>query len=409
MGMQDTQSGQVAGVQPSQPPARYGRLQDGAPLGLHLDACLAMRSRHSGCRACEDVCPARVLTVAAGEGPALQEGCLACGRCAGACPTGALALPGFGTRGLAPRGGTVTVECWKVPRAESSPDTLRVPCLGGLRVSQWLELRAEAREREIVLADRGWCAQCSAGCRQAHPAARNAERVNRLLGEAGAPPALHLRFETKHLPPQRMPERIPEADTEQAINRRAFFSSLAGRVSATVNDIVQIVPVEGDDSGPDRRSPIRSYERERTLSLIQRLADHWGRPIPRSLFNVLEASAACRDHGVCAATCPSGALYRYREEMGRSRGIAFDSWRCIGCGHCEKVCPEGAIRLGRGEADGTPSGATPLTRFSEVACAECGASFSTREGDQETLCMNCRKRQNLARSAFQQLFGGTRH
>jgi ferredoxin len=409
MGMQDSSSPPVAGVQPNSHGARYGRLQDGAPLGLHLDACLAARSKHSECRACEAICPPRVLTVVAGEGPALEDGCLGCGRCAAACLTGALAVPGFATRGLSPRGGTVMVECWKVPRSESPPGALRVPCLGGLRVSQLLELRAEAPERDIVLADRGWCARCSASCRQAHPAARNVERANRLMGEAGVPAALHIRFEEVCLPAQGMPERIPEADAEQAISRRAFFSSLAGRVSATVNDIVQIVPVEGEEFEPDRRSSIRSYERERTLALIQRVASHWRHPIPRSLFNILEVSAACRDHGVCAATCPTGALYRYREEVDRSRGLAFDAWRCIGCGHCEKVCPEGAIRLERGAAAGVPSDPRPLTRFSAAACAECGASFSTRSGEEETLCMNCRKRRELARSAFQQLFGGTRH
>lgn len=407
MVMPGSQSTSVAGVQPTPPRVRYGRLQDSAPLGLHLDACLAVRSKHADCRACETACPARVLSVAAGEGPALKEGCVGCGRCAAACPTGALAVPGFGAPALAPQGGAVTVECWKVPRGESPRDALRVPCLGGLSVSQLLELRAEAREREILLADRGWCARCSAGCRQAHPAARNVEQANRLLGEAGLPPALHIRFETGLLPAGRMPERIPEADAEQAISRRAFFSSLAGRVTATVNDIVQIVPADGDAS-PDRRSRIRSYERERTLAQVQRVASHWKRPIPRSLFNALQVSAACRDHGVCAATCPTGALHRYEADAGRSRGLAFDAWGCIGCGHCEKVCPEDALRLDRG-AGGAPAGATPLTRFSEAACSDCGASFSTALGEEETVCMNCRKRRNLARSAFQQLFGGTRH
>jgi Fe-S-cluster-containing hydrogenase component 2 len=409
MGMHDTDTASIAGAQTAQRQARYGRLQQGAPLGLHMDACLAMRSRHSDCRACEAICPARVLNVVAGEGPVLGEGCLGCGRCAAACPTGALVVPGFGTRGQAPRGDALAVECWKVPRGASRRDALRVPCLGGLSVSQWLELRAQAREREILLADRGWCARCSAGCREAHPAARTIERVNRLLGEAGVPATLQIRFVSEPLPAGRMPDRIPDADAEQAISRRAFFSSLTGRVSATVNDIVQIVPVEGADSGPDRRSPIRSYERQRTLALVQRIASDWRHPVPRSLFNVVEVSAACRDHGVCAATCPTGALYRYREEVDRSRGLAFDAWRCIGCGHCEKVCPEGAVRMERGAAAGVPAGATPLTRFGIAACGECGASFSVGEGEDENLCPNCRKRRNLAQSAFRQLFSGTRH
>lgn len=397
-----------AGAQQPAARVRFGRLQNAAPLGLHMDACLAVRSRYSDCRSCEAICPARVLRVDPGEGLSLGEGCLGCGRCAAACPTGALAVPGLGAGNVSSRGGRVVLDCWKVPRGEAPEGGRRVPCLGGLSVTHLLELRAEAHDREIVLLDRGWCANCSAGCREAHPAARAVDRANALLEEAGVPPHLLITIGSARLPASRMPERIPEADQEQGISRRAFFSSLAGRVSTTVNDIVQIVPVADEEAhGPDRRSPIRSYARERTLKAIQSIACHWRHPMPRSLFNTLVVSSLCRDHRVCAATCPTGALHRYASEG--ERGLDFDAWRCIGCGHCESVCPEGAVRLGRGAATEIPGAEIRLTRFGQANCAECGCSFSVMEGEDEMHCMNCRKRRGLARSAFQQLFGGTRH
>lgn len=223
------------------------------------------------------------------------------------------------------------------------------------------------------------------------------------------PSGQRIRIESDPLPAHRMPERIPEADQERAISRRVFFSSLAGRVSTTVNDIVQIVPIAEEGRVPDRRSPTRSYARERALKAMQRIACHWRHPLPGSLFNTVAVAPACRDHRVCAATCPTGALHGYSTEGSALRGLAFDAWRCIGCGHCEAVCPERAVRLGRGAATEVPGGEVQLTRFAQAECSECGEVFGTPPGSGEKLCMNCRKRVNLARSAFLELFGGARH
>lgn len=55
----------------------------------------------------------------------------------------------------------------------------------------------------------------------------------------------------------------------------------------------------------------------------------------------------CVACGVCAGTCPKGAVSVYRGCY-----AVVEAEKCVGCGLCAKVCPAGCIRLQeRGEAN----------------------------------------------------------
>ena len=129
---------------------------------------------------------------------------------------------------------------------------------------------------------------------------------------------------------------------------------------------------------------------------------------PPGLFHRVEVSADCDNHHLCASICPTGALAVF-DEPGRSE-LMFDTRLCIGCNECHAACPSRALSLlpNGYNADGEtlPDHPVRLTSFGEKSCPECGQTFTDKGGAE--LCAQCRKRSQLASSAFQSLFGSRR-
>lgn len=309
-------------------------------------------------------------------------------------------VPGFVPQAVvadSPR--PLPVECWKVPRRLCAREAVRVPCLGGLSVGRWLALRAAAGKRPIEAVDRGWCGRCSAGG-ATHPAASAVDQANRLLEEMGEPPQARIRFVYKPLPVKAMPEAIPEPAAEFSMGRRAFFRGLMGQAAEALCVMETSASAPAAGHREVHWGPLPSPERTRVVSALRRLADRSGRPLPPSIFPALHISEACRNHQVCAATCPTGALLAYQENG--ATGVAFNASACIACGVCQRACPEQAIGFAPPGTVAASGKAVRLTRVEARECAECGHLFAER-GD-EPVCAPCRKSRELAQSAFQQLF-----
>ena len=98
-------------------------------------------------------------------------------------------------------------------------------------------------------------------------------------------------------------------------------------------------------------------------------------------------------------------------ELGRRTELMFDTRLCIGCYECRAICPSGALRvLPNGYAavgDVLPDHPIRLTSFGEKSCPECARVYTEKAGDDD-VCPQCQKRRQLARSAFQSLFGPRR-
>lgn len=383
----------------------FRRVRKDASLLLDADRCLRLRSRYSDCDRCAQACPPRVLHVSQ-ERIELADGCLRCGQCSAACPTEALQVEGFPAEPPRPVASEAPlyVDCWKVAVSDSPRGAMRVPCLGGIpphRLVQW-----HGTDRPVVLLDRGWCGQCSAGSGAIHPAQKVLDAARALLAKLGMSTNTLPRLESLPLPPAQMPADIPGPLAARTLSRREFFS---GMTRATARAIAPVVVGEHGESGQScsaRLGKIETTAHSQLLARAAALGERHGRPLLAGLFPALRVSDACRNHQVCAATCPTGALQTYETKGGAAAGIAFDARACIACGDCTRACPERALALvPRGDGE-VPRGTTVLTRWALRECHDCGREFA--DSGSSNVCPACRETRELMRTSFSQLFGSVR-
>lgn len=361
-------------------------------LSFLPQACLSLRLWQHACERCAAVCPVAALKLDDG-GMALGEGCMGCGRCASVCPSMALRVQGF----EAPPpvlDGEVVVECWKVanPKHGKRPP-VRVPCLGGLSNFSLLELVAAAQGHPVRLIDRGWCAGCTAGGGEVHPAAAAVKEVGKILTKLGAPSVWFPQIILAPLPSALMPADIPDPLSQQPLSRRGFFSAFLSGTTATLTSGAGRV---GAAPRTLSLAAVAGRETKQTAALIMELAQRAGTKPSAALFPSVEISTACCNHGICAAACPGGALLRHESDA--ASGILFDPTACLACGVCVEVCPEHAARL---LPEGNPAhaiNAVELHRLAHRSCSKCGEKFTGKSESQA--CPACAKRHAMGASLF---------
>lgn len=366
--------------------ARYG-------LGFLPPACALVRVGAGVCTVCQTACPADAIEVS-DTGVQLANNCLGCGRCVGACPTGALNLRGLAVEWPLPNGDeAVAVECTKVPPAQRAVSARVVPCLGSLSPARLLELVVENPQHPVQLTSHGWCQSCRAGRGLDAVLTDRLASVRQLLSEAGWPQARMPARRERPLPLALMPVELASPADSEKVDRRRFFGRLAGQAA-------QVVAASHPQDAP---VPVRSVvrredgvfpERVRWVHAVARLVQATGHPIPRGAFPALRVIGDCHDHSVCAAVCPTGALRRYQTNT--HAGLEFTPAWCIRCGLCTRHCPGQGIAFDdAAPAAGNPLAPVTVTLHPLRACPQC--STPVRAGG---LCPSCQKSQSLARDLF---------
>lgn len=383
------------------------QLRPDSPLRHEEGACLPLRSRHGQCSACAQACPVQVLQVSL-DGIALAPGCIGCGRCVAACPTQALMLPelarfdAFAIE-VAATPALVRIECRKAlatvgaTAGTAKPAELEVPCLGSVTPGRLMALHAAGHEVQLV--NRGWCAQCEAGCGDIHPAQAAIETATLWLATVTGDATRLPRLVDEPLPLQAMPAAIPAAPAlAESLSRRSFFRDAMQRPAGRQRGSPTPMGSHGRALYPaERRQP--SPERQRQLDALQRLGAATGQPLPEEFFPALTADSRCCDQRLCVAVCPTAALSVSVNDGGVA--LEFQSTRCIACGACARACPHDALSL-------HPHGGTPerqvLIRHTQQACLSCASPYTPGERD-AGLCPTCEKSRRFMNDARRQLFG----
>jgi ferredoxin len=378
--------------------ASLTQIAEHARLWVSENACMSRRFPAIKCDACVQSCPVQVLRLG-NEGFGLSGNCAECGRCAAACPSGALALDGFSLPS-ANDSGPIYIECQQLADSECHPGALQLPCLGGLKPSQLLA-QLNDQGNTLHLIDRGWCQDCRCGGEALHPAAPQVAQAQQLLAELGLA-AERIRIEYQPLPTSKQHQHTPEPVLEQQLSRRGFMRHLVGQ-AASVTQTAPTPKTLGEPVATDGRARIVPLERLQTIAELQRLAGKEA-ALPARLFHQVSIqNERCQQHHICAATCPVTALRRVEDAQGV--GIAFHPQLCTGCGECQRNCPEQAIAVLAVDEPVQHMQPQRLNQRLLQRCFDCGYDFPAAQGEaqqDEPRCPACRKSQELG----QVLFGG---
>ncbi len=347
-----------------------------SPVLVTPQQCTVARHQRSACRRCAEACPVGCLSI--DRGPVLDaEECDGCGLCTAACPTGALRLRGISLSDIARGGRTLTMTC-RYGEAPG-PDAIGLPCLGWLTADHlvWLGLSTGG---PVVLA-MGDCdsCRCSLGREMALTAIRRSRGVLRAAGRTEAS------FRHGSAARSRASGGRPVVIS---VTRKELFSLVrreALRLAVAAGE--ELIPLWTDD--PARPAYLIPQRRTAWLALARRM--EW--PDEISPADQLPQAAraitgGCDGCGMCARSCPSGAL-RLAGEV-----ITHNSEICLNCGLCLSLCPRGLVReapglslagLGRGRR-------RVLVTLMRQRCQACGHEYLTDADEAQTqaICSSCR-------------------
>lgn len=350
---------------------------------LSSAACLTVRRPGTPCTVCADTCPSDAIVVSERDVTIREAACTGCGRCAAACPTGAIELPGFLTKETGTGHRRVHVECRRVAEADQAQDTISIPCLGGLTPAH---LRDVASAAEVTLVDRGWCHDCPSG-RCAAPwhgaLAMVRDELALLPSHRGA--ALHVSVVEAPTPSHRaLPPPASRDRENRRMSRRRFFTRL----------VETTAPVS--EREPDTTDPLRNLPgKVEVPALVNRVGQLRALSAesnpPAALFPAIVVGDRCCDTRICAGVCPTGALRAQAD--GGAEALVFDAALCLGCRACADACPSGALTF-RAAGEGSYTGAVELRHRRVATCQRCLTEFHPRAD--ETVCEGCRKDRELA-------------
>jgi ferredoxin len=355
-------------------------------ISVEARDCKRSRLRRSRCEKCVEVCPTDMIAL--DNGPRIMEGCVDCGLCIAACPTGAFRKSPDTDHHLVslmqilrarpkPTGteGTLVIRCHFAQRKRRH--LITVSCLGVISEFSMV-IAAALGFREIRLLQ-GDCSRC-----RLRPGEllfdKSLDTTRMLLNDLGLSKVL-LRVDQKH--------------RRDAVNRRQFLSGITNRPRINsmpslehVEDLDRCSPqpdlvINDEKNQPDKRRLLIDLLREKLTAAGRFAAPLWW-------WKLQIDAARCSACGVCALVCPRGAISEERNSDHQL--IRLDASRCTNCGLCIEACPDNAVTFGEPVhlSDCVDGKWEQLVKTQLHSCLVCGDTITSTSTGR---CTTCDRRQ----------------
>lgn len=335
------------------------------------------------CRRCIEACPEDALHIREGvlsAEPVVDDGrCGACSGCLDVCPTGALSLAGHDTATMARRlraliqgddgaaAPALIISCHRAAepvhrlgQQGGLPGwlVLELNCLGGVGSAWHLAALATGAPAVQIL-------PC-ASCRDRASLTKELDFTRNLLAALGD---------------ARAAQRVGVLPKGGLRLRRAIRAA-EGLTAVVDGTGVDRMPAQGAVQSSARVAAWAVGELRRALGTPIQDGDR--RPVvirgEGAPLGVLQAAQGCTACGVCARSCPAGALSLLAGSG--STELFLDPAACTGCGVCVESCPQSVLDVRPGvDLVLLVGGRVPITRATVPDCLGCGESIPALPAD----------------------------
>lgn len=375
----------------------------GSPPPTWRDSrCTRYRNRYGECGRCAQACPHGAIELHDAGIRIDPERCRHCALCIDACLTNALESPAY--QPIAMLRAAIGQRAWRVACARSgaSADTV-LPCLGALGPIPMAYLA----RRGIALSLHGaaHCDDCEHGPGGGARLESNLRAVEQLRDavsrEGDANWALPTRVDDAPAKARSGPA-TSRAEAEKGVARRQWLRGVAARVR---DDLAQAAgtPATVAEPAPPRAIRAGAYfvpEQRELLSIVCQRADG---VVPRVPLDEalplmdLELQAGCNVCEACFRVCPTGALGI--DENPGDWTLTFQVERCVGCQVCLEVCQRHVLDARPEVQMHHEAAARPLLSLTKQRCTRCDRFFVSAQP--ESHCKVCGDDED----AFAAIFG----
>lgn len=368
-----------------------------ATLKINPCQCLPLRSPKSGCRLCVENCPAKAIEIEQDSIKVADAVCTGCGICSSLCPTGVFEMTNIDSDSLFERAKeliagdkTIKIECYKVSFENSTPRSLRLPCLAHITPSLILRILSLGA-KEIMVRDAGICEVCESRCgdKIAKDAIFKTQGLLETLGLKQKASIITEGVSTNNLVYEG--ERLKGYKDEPDLSRREIFSIFKKETMQGVSTLIKGENPLKTAKGKDGLKKTMPKGRNNLLKALEVFSSAFQkRTVTSSIFPVVTINGGCNMCRLCFMFCPTDALTL--EDTEKGQGIVFKTASCIGCNLCVDICAKGALNLEIKEVymeHIVKRNKETAVWFDKILCSDCGKVFAKIKS--ENICDTCLK------------------